>query len=101
MTPAQRQRREYASQTAWGLIGLLAASDADDPAVSSAVIHLVERQQSDAVGEKNLRHGSSVRVLPKYHCTGIFSSVRAWRIPQYEHRGRPKFCSGAVADPRN
>jgi squalene-hopene/tetraprenyl-beta-curcumene cyclase len=36
-----------ASQTAWGLIGLLAASDVDDPAVGHAVTHLVERQQSD------------------------------------------------------
>ena len=36
-----------ASQTAWGLIGLLAASDVDDPAVGRAVTHLVERQQSD------------------------------------------------------
>jgi squalene-hopene/tetraprenyl-beta-curcumene cyclase len=36
-----------ASQTAWGLIGLLAASDAEDPAVARAVSHLVERQQVD------------------------------------------------------
>ena len=36
-----------ASQTAWGLIGLLAAGDAEDPAVTRAVVHLVERQQSD------------------------------------------------------
>jgi squalene-hopene/tetraprenyl-beta-curcumene cyclase len=36
-----------ASQTAWGLIGLLAAGDADDPAVTRAVNHLVERQQPD------------------------------------------------------
>jgi squalene-hopene/tetraprenyl-beta-curcumene cyclase len=36
-----------ASQTAWGLIGLLAATDPDDPAVARAVMHLVERQQSE------------------------------------------------------
>ena len=35
------------SQTAWGLIGLLAASDRDDPAVGRAVVHLVEQQNAD------------------------------------------------------
>jgi len=36
-----------ASQTAWGLIGLLAATEASDPAITRAVNHLVERQQDD------------------------------------------------------
>ncbi len=35
------------SQTAWGLIGLLAASDKDDPAVGRAVEHLVGEQNTD------------------------------------------------------
>jgi squalene-hopene/tetraprenyl-beta-curcumene cyclase len=35
------------SQTAWGLIGLLAASTPDDPAVLRAVHWLVEQQKSD------------------------------------------------------
>jgi len=35
------------SQTAWGLIGLLAASDRDDPAVTHAVRHLLEQQNAD------------------------------------------------------
>jgi squalene-hopene/tetraprenyl-beta-curcumene cyclase len=35
------------SQTAWGLIGLLAAADKEDPAVARAVAHLVERQNAD------------------------------------------------------
>jgi squalene-hopene/tetraprenyl-beta-curcumene cyclase len=35
------------SQTAWGLIGLLAAADKDDPAVTQAVRHLLEQQNSD------------------------------------------------------
>jgi squalene-hopene/tetraprenyl-beta-curcumene cyclase len=35
------------SQTAWGLIGLLAASDQDDPAVGRAVKHLLEQQNAD------------------------------------------------------
>ncbi len=36
-----------ASQTAWGLIGLLAATDAADPAITRAVNHLVDQQQGD------------------------------------------------------
>ena len=36
-----------ASQTAWGLIGLLAASELGDPAIERAVKHLIEEQQND------------------------------------------------------
>ena len=36
-----------ASQTAWGLIGLLAGSDVYDPAVNKAVSYLVHRQNED------------------------------------------------------
>lgn len=36
-----------ASQTAWGLIGLLAGSDTGDPAIQRAVSYLVSRQNSD------------------------------------------------------
>ncbi len=36
-----------ASQTAWGLIGLLAASELGDPAITRAAHHLVEQQQAD------------------------------------------------------
>ena len=36
-----------ASQTAWGLIGLLASAGTEDPAVAKAVDYLVHRQQAD------------------------------------------------------
>jgi len=36
-----------ASQTAWGLIGLLAGCDVDDPAVNRAVSYLVHKQNAD------------------------------------------------------
>jgi squalene-hopene/tetraprenyl-beta-curcumene cyclase len=39
--------RSTPSQTAWGLIGLLAASELSDPAIARAVTHLVEQQKSD------------------------------------------------------
>src|SRR5580700_4589564 len=36
-----------ASQTAWGLIGLLAGAQADDPAIQKAVAYLVHQQNKD------------------------------------------------------
>jgi len=36
-----------ASQTAWGLIGLLAATETSDPAIQNAVSYLVEQQNAD------------------------------------------------------
>jgi squalene-hopene/tetraprenyl-beta-curcumene cyclase len=36
-----------ASQTAWGLIGLLAGADASDPAIQNAVSYLVDQQNAD------------------------------------------------------
>ena len=41
------QGASTSSQTAWGLIGLLAAGDRDDPAVVHAVGHLLEQQNAD------------------------------------------------------
>ena len=41
------QGNSTASQTAWGLIGLLAGADADDPAIHKAVSYLVEQQNTD------------------------------------------------------
>ena len=35
------------SQTAWGLIGLMAAGQPDDPAVKKAIEHLLEQQNPD------------------------------------------------------
>ena len=41
------QGTSTASQTAWGLIGLLASAGTEDPAVAKAVAYLVHRQQAD------------------------------------------------------
>jgi len=41
------QGASTASQTAWGLIGLLAGAGTDDAAVTKAVAYLVHRQQAD------------------------------------------------------
>ena len=44
---AKGQGASTASQTAWGLIGLLASAGTEDPAVAGAVAYLVHRQQAD------------------------------------------------------
>ena len=41
------QGSSTASQTAWGLIGLLAAADPGDPAIAKAASYLVEQQNED------------------------------------------------------
>jgi squalene-hopene/tetraprenyl-beta-curcumene cyclase len=43
----QGQGSSTPSQTAWGLIGLLAAAESDDPAVRRAVTHLIDQQNAD------------------------------------------------------
>ncbi len=45
--PTKGQGNSTASQTAWGLIGLLAGVSADDPAIHKAVSYLVHHQDVD------------------------------------------------------
>ncbi len=58
-----------ASQTAWGLIGLLAAAEAGDPAIARAVNHLVEQQQADGSWAENEFTGTGFPCVfyLKYH----------------------------------
>lgn len=57
------------SQTAWGLIGLLAASDAGDPSIERAVEHLVEQQNPDGSWDENEFTGTGFPCVfyLKYH----------------------------------
>lgn len=57
------------SQTAWGLIGLLAAADPDDPAVTRAVKHLLERQNADGSWDEQQFTGTGFPCVfyLKYH----------------------------------
>jgi squalene-hopene/tetraprenyl-beta-curcumene cyclase len=57
------------SQTAWGLIGLLAAADRTDSAIERAVTHLVEQQNSDGSWDEDLYTGTGFPCVfyLKYH----------------------------------
>jgi len=57
------------SQTAWGLIGLLAGADKDDPAVSESVRHLLEQQNADGSWDEQQFTGTGFPCVfyLKYH----------------------------------
>ncbi len=58
-----------ASQTAWGLIGLLAGAEADDPAIHKAVSYLVSQQNPDGSWSENEFTGTGFPCVfyLKYH----------------------------------
>ncbi len=68
--PALKGKGEStASQTAWGLIGLLAAGSPSEPAVARAVQYLLDDQNADGTWDENLWTGTGFpRVFYlKYH----------------------------------
>ncbi len=88
-----------ASQTAWGLIGLLAASEAGDPAITRAVTHLVEQQQADGSWAEKEFTGTGFPCVfyLKYHLVPeLFSVVCAWRGIDNMASGVAKFCGLTV-----
>jgi squalene-hopene/tetraprenyl-beta-curcumene cyclase len=84
-----------ASQTAWGLIGLLAASDTDDPAVVRAVTHLVERQQSDGSWAENEFTGTGFPCVfyLKYHLYRNYFPLYALARYRNTTRRTTPFCA--------
>jgi squalene-hopene/tetraprenyl-beta-curcumene cyclase len=63
------QGNSTASQTAWGLIGLLAGAEVDDPAIQKAVSYLVEQQNADGSWSENEFTGTGFPCVfyLKYH----------------------------------
>jgi squalene-hopene/tetraprenyl-beta-curcumene cyclase len=81
------------SQTAWGLIGLLAAADRDDPAVGRAVKYLLERQNADGSWDEEQFTGTgfpSVFYL-KYHLYRNYFPLYALSRHRNLHQGVKEF----------
>jgi len=76
------------SQTAWGLIGLLAAGWRDEPAVARSVEHLLERQSADGSWEEAEFTGTGFPCVfyLKYHLYRNYFPLYA--LARYRNQGR-------------
>jgi squalene-hopene/tetraprenyl-beta-curcumene cyclase len=86
------------SQTAWGLIGLLATSGADDPAVERAVAWLVARQNEDGSWDEDEFTGTGFPCVfyLKYHL--YRNSFPLYALARYDNlrKGRTRFAGVRV-----
>lgn len=78
------------SQTAWGLIGLLAAGWRDEPAVASGVEHLLDRQSADGSWEESEFTGTGFPCVfyLKYHLYRNYFPLYA--LARYRNQGTKK-----------
>lgn len=76
------------SQTAWGLIGLMAAGGREEPAVARSVEHLLDRQSSDGSWEESEFTGTGFPCVfyLKYHLYRNYFPVYA--LARYRNQSR-------------
>jgi squalene-hopene/tetraprenyl-beta-curcumene cyclase len=90
--------KSTASQTAWGLIGLLAEVGADDPAVERAVRWIVDHQNADGSWDEAEFTGTGFPCVfyLKYHL--YRNAFPLYALARYENllKGRKKFVSVQV-----
>jgi squalene-hopene/tetraprenyl-beta-curcumene cyclase len=83
------------SQTAWGLIGLLAGSDVGDPAVMKAVSYLLRQQNEDGSWSESDFTGTGFPCVfyLKYHL--YRNSFPVYALARYYNQSRnaPEFCA--------
>jgi squalene-hopene/tetraprenyl-beta-curcumene cyclase len=77
-----------ASQTAWALIGLMAAGEADHPAVARGVQYLLDTQEDDGLwGQRHYTGGGFPRVFYlRYH--GYPKFFPLWAVARYRNLKR-------------
>jgi len=82
------QGASTASQTAWGLIGLLAGASTDDSAVTKAVAYLVHRQQADGSWSESQFTGTGFPGVfyLKYHL--YRNSFPVYALARYSNQSR-------------
>jgi len=87
-----------ASQTAWGLIGLLAVAGTRDAAVERAVAWLVEHQNADGTWDEDQFTGTGFPCVfyLKYHL--YRNSFPLYALARYDNlsKGRRRFCAVKV-----
>ena len=68
-----------ASQTAWGLLGLLTVSPADDPSVQRAVQYLIDRQNEEGSWDEESFTGTGFPKVfyLKYHMYSLYFPLMA------------------------
>ena len=89
-----------ASQTAWALLGLMAAGEVDHPAVARGIKYLAENQRRRRLLERDALHRDrfSARVLSALpRLCEILPAVGAGALPQSQKRQCPR---GGVGDVR-
>jgi squalene-hopene/tetraprenyl-beta-curcumene cyclase len=92
-TAHKAKGKSTASQTAWGLIGLLAVVGPNDPAVERAVAWLVEHQNADGTWDEDEFTGTGFPCVfyLKYHL--YRNSFPLYALARYDNmrKGRPRF----------
>jgi squalene-hopene/tetraprenyl-beta-curcumene cyclase len=93
------QGKSTASQTAWGLIGLLASAGPKDPAVERAVAWLVEHQNSDGTWDEQEFTGTGFPCVfyLKYHL--YRNSFPLYALARYDNMRNGRRKSFAVQIP--
>jgi squalene-hopene/tetraprenyl-beta-curcumene cyclase len=81
------------SQTAWGLIGLLASCDTEDPAIRRAVQHLVGQQNDDGSWDEQAFTGTGFPCVfyLKYHLYRNYFPLYALARYRNQSRGAQEF----------
>ena len=85
-------KESTASQTAWALLGLMAAGEADDPAVARGMDYLARTQDTDwgMAGEGLHGRGVPARVLPAVRrLPAVLPAARAGALSQPPARQQP------------
>jgi squalene-hopene/tetraprenyl-beta-curcumene cyclase len=97
-TAYKAKGKSTASQTAWGLIGLLAVAGSDDPAAAHAVAWLVSHQNDDGTWDEAEFTGTGFPQVfyLKYHL--YRNSFPLYALARYDNlrKGRRKFTSVQV-----